>query len=214
MSGVLKAVSASAAIRALPDGAPARAVTPLAIDPMIALRARIAELEQQLAEQESAAGQRVEEARAEGRRAGLAERDESVAKRLILIEEALAAGLGAWSAELAASHGLAVEIARSVLDRMIGNAEWRSELIAHAIARRLAELDFRTLMSLRVSAEDFNEDDLAGLAPIGKVRVLADPGLASGSCILKLEMGEIELGPDAQWRRAALLLDELGAAPC
>lgn len=215
MSRLLKAAAADAAIRPFPKaGAALPSAAPFSADPMAALLARIAELEAELGRASAALPAKLDAAREEGRLAGLKERDQQSAKRLQHLERVGAEAVSAWTEQLAGSHGLAIEISRAVLGRMIANPDWRSELVREAIGRRLAELGARSLLSLRVSGEDFADGELDALAADPKLKIVIDPKLKSGDCVIDCAMGQIELGPAAQWRRVAMLLDELADSPC
>lgn len=143
-----------------------------------------------------------------GREAGLKERDESAVKRLRLIEAGIARAFEAWDKRLEAMNGLAIQIARTVLARMIGNPEWRADFIAQAIVDRLGRFDQGSEIGIRVSSADFPDEGLPA-AEAGNVTLTATKDLPSGECIIDLGMGHLSLGPDAQWVEAARLLDQL-----
>jgi len=215
MSGLLKAAAVDTTIRSLPERSAALpSANSLVVDPVRSLEDRIAKLEAELARASAELPAQLGKAREEGRLAGLKERDESAAERRMLLERAASQAISAWVEQLASSHGLAIEISRTVLKRMIGNPDWHGELIQAAITKRLAELDARSLLSVRVSGDDFAEDELSSITSDPTARIIVDPELESGECVVDLTMGHVELGRDAQWRRVAALLDELAGGPC
>lgn len=217
MSRLLKAASSGALIKPLPQPAgaaphaPAARATP---DPQAALRDRIATLEAELRRAAAELPKKLGEAREKGKREGLEERDRSAAERLKLLEQLFERAASSWGQQLLAANALSVEIARNVLERMIGNPAWKAEFAEAAIAARMARLDRGSILSIRVSTEDFGEDVASLLELDSPTPVTLDPSLKSGDCRIQLTMGEIELGAPAQWRRAAKLLDEIAEDRC
>ncbi|WP_294122208.1 hypothetical protein [Sphingomonas sp.] len=185
-----------------------------AADPAILLGQRIAELEEELDLLKSGIGGRLEKARAEGLEAGRKQRDEKSAERLALIGDGIENALAAWEAKLSSTGQLAILIAKGALGRLIGNPEWRSELIVGSIEKRIAATDKAAIVRVRVSGVDFSADEITALGSTAGAQVEADPKLRSGECLVDLHMGHEELGVGAQWDRLAKLLDELATAAC
>lgn len=215
MSGLLKAELAGAHSRpfglATSKAAPAG---PAGTDPFASFEQRIGELEAELAALEKAVPGLVAEAREEGRKEGLEERDEAAAKKLALIEAGLTEAIAGWTQRLEAMNALSVQVASTVIQKMTGNPDWRGDFLAHAIAVRLAALDASTVIAVKLSPADISAEEITALNADSKIVIEASNELEAGQCIIALQMGEIELGPAVQWRRAAKLLDALAGDPC
>lgn len=213
---LIKAAHAQALLRPLDGqraGASAATAAPSA-DPAILLGQRIAELEEELDLLKSGIGDRLEKARAEGLEAGRRERDEKSAERLALIGAGIEDALATWETKLSSTGQLAIIIAKGALSRLIGNPEWRSELIVGSIEKRIAATGKAAIVGVRVSGDDFSADEIAALGTNSGAKIEADPKLRSGECLVDLHMGYEELGVGAQWDRLAKLLDELATAAC
>ena len=215
MSGLLKAEMAET--RSRPFATPGAATgLPAAspANPFAAYEQKITELEAELAALELSIPDRIERAREEGREAGLQERDHSTAKKLELIQSGVGQALAGWTDKLEAMDLLSVQIARTVLQKMIGNPDWHGDFLARAIAARLAALDASTVVAVRLSPQDVSAAEIAQLNGSSKVLIEVGRDLEAGQCVMALTMGEIELGPSAQWREAAALLDRIADQPC
>jgi type III secretion protein L len=183
------------------------------------LETRIAELEAALATIETTLPAKLEDARGEGAREALAERSDAEAKGLEALRETLCACRSDWTQRLASWDAAAAGISRAVLERVFLGVEDRAELVKSAIAARLQALEAASVVRIRVSAEDFPEPykltaiaDLVGPA----VELAGDAALKSGSCVVDLKLGHLDLGLGQQWSRVAALLDQLegqGALP-
>jgi len=177
-----------------------------------ALAARIAELEAEIAGIEAALPDHLARARDEGAQAALADRSDAEAKALEQLRAAAAAALDGWRDRLKCWEGLSVGLARAVLEKVFLDSAAQGGRIESAIARRLQRLDSASLVRVRVSGADFSSSNrfsalTRALGP--NLEVIADPALESGACIIDLALGEIEVGPNAQWIRIEALLDSL-----
>lgn len=224
MNGIIK----SAALDALGS------VRPIGAAPMAArrtveeeegehLRRRIAELERELGRRdEGIAALRVdveeafERGTAEGRKAGLGEAEDRQSERLALLEGALETAAAELRERLAAMERFAVLMARECLDVMLGDPEWRIELVCGLIRKQMAEIERSALLQVEVSAKDFPDDAaLAGLASKVGVspEVVANRGdLATGDCTMTLRLGRMEIGLRQQWETLREALDEMAAS--
>lgn len=139
---------------------------------------------------------------------GLKERDDRDSRRLLKIEAGMATALEAWEQQLAGLDQFALEVARTVLGRMLGNPDWQAEFVARAVISRVEKLQDNARVVIGVSAADFPDGGPSVVAD-GKASLVTRDDLASGQCEVDLGMGTLRLGPDAQWREAARLLDRL-----
>lgn len=200
------------------DGEPVRPLTvaaggaPDTLTKEALLETRIAELEVAIAERERVHSREIEEARAEGARKALEARSEHEAKSLQALQQALDKARSDWGDRLTGWETAAVAIARAVLEQVFTGSASRSELVESAVCRRLDQLEASTIIRIRVSPEDFpDEEALAGAARAigGAVELISDTALVAGGCVVDLKLGHIDLGLGAQWQRVSDLLDRL-----
>jgi type III secretion protein L len=200
--------------------APAAALVPAAQLELQRLRAELsaqqaahqAELEQLRAQARAALEQATASAHAEGVDQGLAMAGRS--------DDAQATALREGMARLQLSQGdtrqtleaLAVGVARLALRALLGNADWRAEALAQAVARMAGALLPEAPAVVRVSALDFA--DLgplrATLAAPGLAactfEVLADPGLQAGACLVEVADTLVDVSLQRQLQRVEALL--------
>jgi len=179
--------------------------------PQALLLGRIGELEAELVKLRASLPKKVEEAQKEGARKALEIRTDTEAKALEALKVAAATALREWNQVLGSWDSLATGIARAVLEQVFTETASQDEYLANAIRTRLARLEAAAVVRLRVSAEDFPASEtLSQIASeLGNASICPDSKLPSGSCIIDLQLGEIEVGPGAQWRRIAELLEEI-----
>jgi type III secretion protein L len=96
------------------------------------------------------------------------------------------------------------DLVLSVVERILGPFD-PGELLSRAVTLAVGRL--RTGAEIRVQVSPDRAEDLrrslGDLNPLNGallVRVEADPGLTSGSCVLQSEFGNVELGIEAQMR--------------
>jgi len=148
----------------------------------------------------------------DGYAAGLAAADDGRRAREELIEKGIAEALANKQAMLANGERLAALLARECLDLLFRAPAERAALVSDLIDRQLARIDAASVVSVWVSAQDFDEKSRAGLAARfveaePAIHLVAD--LPSGSCTFGLRLGEIDLGLDQQWGVLRALLEEL-----
>ncbi len=97
----------------------------------------------------------------------------------------------------------AVMICENALARLLGNPARYGELIEVAIKHHLEVLQQDMVINLRVSAEDFpQQESLAAIANAAKTSpasVEHDPSLKSGSCRVELRLGTIDISLPEYW---------------
>ena len=148
----------------------------------------------------------------EGYAVGLAAADDGRREREGLLETGIAHALADKQALLANGERLAALLARDCLDLLFRAPEDRAALVSDLIDRQLARLDAASVISVSVSAQDFDEKSCARLAARfaeanPAIHLVAD--LPSGSCRFGLALGELDLGLDQQWGVLRALLEEL-----
>jgi type III secretion protein L len=75
----------------------------------------------------------------------------------------------------------------------------------------MSRLRSEAVLAVHVSSADFPDEAALAALPVGPVRVVALPELASGECRLDLVLGQIDIGPRTQWARLVEVLDGLTA---
>ncbi len=180
-------------------------------DAMIdALRGAIAGLRTAAALAAADADARIAEASARSARdARSAVRRDDTA-RVALLERAIATAQGAFEARLAQLDRLAPALARVVLDRLFGDGADRTPLVEALVVRRLALFRREAIVAVAVSAADFDEPALAGLATrIAGIAVAHDPGLSGGQCRIDARVECLSLDLHGEWATLAAALDAM-----
>ena len=147
-------------------------------------------------------------ARAEGVAAG---RRESEVLLAALTKAANDARTSASKA-LVETSTTALAMARAALSKVLGDREQWPAMIAEILTQRSAQIDAALVLHVRVSAVDFPDTDALhriAEANAAAIDLIADPNLASGSCLFELRLGEMEVGPAMQGRKLLELFDDL-----
>lgn len=112
---------------------------------------------------------------------------------------------------LAGLQVLSLQIAQIALSKIFGNAELFSELVAASIRHRCNHLSSELITGVRVSAEDFqSEEMLTALAQAaGRMDIVVDVKLASGECLIDLKLGQYDIGIGSQWQKLQALLADM-----
>lgn len=174
------------------------------------LTGRIAELEAKIAIFDEG----LERAREAGFEAGKIQGKESAKEEGDAVAEWLQAALvsaeTAFQDHLANEHDAAIAIAKSILAKVLGEVEDLSALVIQAAAQGRRDLAKSTLLTLRVSANDFRDPDaLTSLtAAVGQIKIEVDSTLASGACIFDLSLGELDASLPRQFANAREFLEQ------
>lgn len=211
MSGLIKG-GAAHSVRPFLD--PATLPPVPSADPRLeALERENEELRAALAAQRKAAEEAVAAARTEGERQGKAAAEDAADKRLQLLGKGVETAVAAWEKRLADLDDLAPPLARAALAKLFDESEDHSRFVGGLIARQLRLLRRDSVVAIRVSARDFQDEQaLSGLgaeAATGSIRILADADLASGGCRIDLQLGHIDIGTKTQWSQLSAFLDRL-----
>jgi flagellar biosynthesis/type III secretory pathway protein FliH len=172
------------------------------------------ELRAALAAQQTASEQAVAAARADGECRGRADAGEGIDKRLALLGKGVETVASEWQKRLHDLDELAPALARAALGKLFDDKEGdHSRFVVDLIARQLRLLRRESVVAIRVSARDFEDEQaLAGLAAeagTGSVRIVTDADLEAGECRIDLQLGHIDVGAKTQWAQLAAFLDEL-----
>ena len=228
MSALIKAGDVglrSARVAPFAEAAAALAAPPVAAEPVISVE--LVSLRRQL----EGAGRRLEQDGAEierlraevtrafhdgddeGYRRGLKHADARRAEQLALFEAGLTRARAEVLDQLNALEGLAAQVAREALGRVLGDDSGRREMLVAVIRRQFAELEAQSILAVSVSRADFaDEAELQGLADALGRPVLSlgiSDELKPGDCRIQLSLGALEVGLDQQRRRLDQVLLEL-----
>jgi flagellar biosynthesis/type III secretory pathway protein FliH len=197
-----------------------RACSPVALVPepheaeCIALREEVAQLGAALVAAKADRERAVEQARGEGREAGLAEAVRDDAERHVLLSDGIEAAARSLSERLDNLEQLAPLLASAALEKLFGaDAPWAA-MVEATLVRQLGALRRSSVTAVRVSAWDFAAEPLAGLCVrLGDpaLDLSTDPDLAAGECRIECRLGEIDLSVPGQWQTLAALLDRMVA---
>jgi len=211
MSALIKA-EAGAIAGVIPFGVQSAQAMPKPPTQEQMLGARIAALEADIAEAELKLPELLTAAREDGARQARDEMFASDASKLELIAEAAEQALAGWNERLKSIEGAAVALSASILERVFGEESDRTQATTSALRRTMADLEAASVIRVRVSPEDFaDEDQLAALCDERTATVI-DGDLKSGECVIDLKLGHIDVGPMAQWRGVRRYLERLEQA--
>jgi len=180
------------------------------------LTQELAELRRTMSADREASARALVKAREDGRREGqeLARRDDD--KRLVVLGEGVAGAREAWEQRIGDLDGLAALVAQSAIAKLFDSCDSHADFVVGMIARQLRHLRHETVLTIRVSLEDFPDDvALAALgtgAGTGAIAVVRDDALDGGQCRIDLQLGHLDLCSRAQWREMSELLHELSGA--
>jgi len=178
------------------------------------LRAELRQLEEALAAARQGREQELREARAEGRREGVeaAAHDHAVQARLLA--GAAQDAVDEFTTRLAEIEGLAALLAQAALSKVFDRTDAQAELVISAIRRQMNELKRAAVVVIEVSPADFPSEEAlaAGAAGAGGgYRLAVDPDLGPGGCVVKLRLGELDIGLGTQWAALSRLLGDMAA---
>jgi len=185
---------------------------------LVALRARVARLEEACRERDlalahaaEAAEQAVIAARKQGAEAaGLAFHADDEA-RIEALRDTLTAALERIEVGLQDLDRLAPALARDAVDALFGGMDRHDATVTAMLTRRLNGLRRDLVLAVRVSGGDFADTgDLAAI--VGHrtgcgIDIVIDEALAPGQCTIDLKLGHIDLDAAAYWRALAATLD-------
>ena len=181
-----------------------------------ALRDEIAHLRRAAAADRTAAERAAAKAREDGKREAqeLARRDDE--KRLEVLSAGIAGARYVLDERIADLDGLAAQVARATIAKLFSGCDDHSQFVVGMIARQMQHLRRETVLTIRVSRQDFlDEVSLAALgagAGTGGIAVVQDDELQSGQCRIDLQLGHLDLCSRSQWEEMAQLLHELSGA--
>ncbi|WP_175735273.1 FliH/SctL family protein [Burkholderia ambifaria] len=181
-----------------------------------ALLARVADLENELAAHRSEIERQLDAAFKRGEEAARAEQIRSETERVAVLRNGIADAIRVLSDSLKSLDSLATEIARSALERVLGDTARYAELITSTVRHRVGMLATGTALEIRVSEADFPDastlDRLHSAIPATPpVKLLSDPALPKGACIVSLPLGKIDASIPRQHERIVAALDEVSA---
>lgn len=179
-------------------------------DPLlVALEHEVDELKRLLAESLDERGKAIEAASTKARKDAEAEHKRADADALTALKKGVASAAEKVEAHFLKEQTLALLLAQVALERVFGEAADFQDLVTRAMRVQLHALRRGSVLSIRVSADDFGDEDaLAELAAtLGDgINIAHDPGLSSGECHIDLRLGQVELSISQHWQS---LQDEL-----
>ncbi len=107
-------------------------------------------------------------------------------------------------------------IAHAALAKVFEQPERQGELVLSAIRRQIAQLRGQVVLGIHVSEADFPDKASinSAMRECGDMGLTVEPDLSAGCCLIKLKLGEIDIGLPSQWQSlSTLLLDAAVEAP-
>lgn len=150
--------------------------------------------------------QALEQARAEGYRAGLEEGRAAFAAEVDALQSVIAAARQALSATIAGAEDVIVEIAVEALAKMLGAQLATREGVQAAVRQVIARVGEREPLSVRLAPEDFARLDqhrsviLKGLDGRG-IEITADERVTLGGCLVETAGGTLDGRIETQLQR-------------
>lgn len=190
---------------------------------LIALRQRVAALEQDLRERDrkieslhADVNRAYEDGKLAGHSAGLLEAEEKQAERLSLLEDAIDQAQTKISESLASMERLSATLARECLEIILGDAESRADIVRSIVSIQIAKLDKAMILGVDLSREDFPDagalKEISESVGLPRAMLMARADLPSGACIFSLKLGRMDASVDQQWSVLLELLDEIAAS--
>lgn len=164
----------------------------------------------------------VEEAHRRGQKEGFAqgrlEAETREQERLQLLEQASAKALEDLKLSLASTERIAALLTHQCLDKLFGETLSYGEIVHGLVRAQLDRLEQHAVVSIEVSSADFPDEEalqtLATRIGLGATLIKAREDRVSGSCVMQLRLGQLDLGLDRQWGGLRdLLLDIAENAP-
>ncbi|AMM13150.1 hypothetical protein AX768_02510 [Burkholderia sp. PAMC 28687] len=186
------------------------------------LKDRISQLEQAVLQAASARGLELEALERdafqngmdEGLKLGAASIGQQHEEQLSTLRAVVKDARDAFHQQLLAVEPLALELTQLTLEKIFGDPDLRSDLVARTTRHHLAQLTATSAVGVRVSATDFPE--IAGLnKALGTtgthptLSVQADPQLPSGACFIELLLGRLDVSLSQQSSHAVSRLAAL-----
>jgi flagellar biosynthesis/type III secretory pathway protein FliH len=222
MSGLIKSGAGISSVRSFPltNVAAVRPILSPEDEERERLRRKVDALEKELDSRDASLTKlrkEVDEAhirgKSEGHSAGLADAGKRDADRLSLLEQALSCVGMELKQSLSSLERLAALLARDCLAIILGNPDYRHELLEQIIVAQIAKIEKSLLVEIELSAEDFPDAETiaaaADKAGIGAASLIAIADLPPGDCVMKLRLGYQEIGINQQWDVLRARLEEL-----
>lgn len=210
-------------------GAVARAVRPLGFVQEISLqeqeherlRGEIVRLQAELRaataslmQEESRTAESYEAGRASGQAEGLSLAAQDDARRLELLQNTIEAALQQLRAQMAIVEEAGSLLARDCLEILFGETTSWDAALKQVLKLQLSKLDAALVLGIELSRSDFPDATaLANIAIHNGLRpgkVVAREDFAPGSCIIRLRLGEIDVGIPQQWSILRKTLEQIG----
>jgi flagellar biosynthesis/type III secretory pathway protein FliH len=154
-----------------------------------------------------------EEGKAQGRNTGLAEAEDRQTLRFSLLNDAIRQSQNKLVHDVGSLERLSALLARECLDIIFGNNAAHASMVERIIASQIAKIDKSMVLSVEVSRDDFPDGDaldaLAVSTALPRTLLTAKPGAATGSCLINLRLGRMDVGIDQQWSSLREVLGEM-----
>lgn len=177
-------------------------------DQLAELQATVRRLTEELALAEVRIKAAHEDGTREGYKTGIADSARRDQERLELLGETIRESLRIFSARLLQERDIAIELAVATVDTVLGNSVRLDHLVTATATKWAEDLGRSGLVRVRVSAEDFpDEDAIVSLnRTLEAVEVVIDGSLGTGSCFLDLELGYVDASLPVQAEAARSFL--------
>lgn len=174
------------------------------------LNRQIQALETELTKTREQAIEDREAAHNAGREQGLADALKQDQERLEILRQSAEKAHADVLAGLENHTGLAIEIARTTLSRILGDQNASSKLVEETALHWKKQLTGKMILRARVSAVDFPDQAAAAelQRKLGKTTIEVDPEMDAGGCIFELQLGRVDASIPLQATAADAALAE------
>jgi flagellar biosynthesis/type III secretory pathway protein FliH len=153
------------------------------------------------------------EGEAQGKEVGLAAAEDRQAERFGVLKGGVQKALTSFEESMSSLERLALLIARDCVNVMMTASEARADLLCDMIRFQASKIEKSSIIAIEVSGQDFpTERDLIVLAErafTGPVELSVGKELEAGDCVIRLRLGQLEIGINQQWGVLGDLLEEM-----
>lgn len=127
--------------------------------------------------------------------------------------EAIDKAITKFEEQLASNEALALLVAQTALEKIFHPDDDYRELASRMIKKQMNDLRRETIIKVRVSGHDFDNDealeDLAFALDLRKSDIKISQKLPAGNCTIDLRLGHMELSVTEQWEELKSLFRDM-----
>jgi flagellar biosynthesis/type III secretory pathway protein FliH len=157
---------------------------------------------------------------AEGEQAGRlameSEFEDDRTASLALLAQGINAAQNDLSVMLENAENISVLVAQAVLEKLFGEPNNYREYVIDLIRHQFRRVDQNSIIAIEVARSDFPDTnevaDLARSLVVPEQQIRVSDQLNAGDCIMRMQIGTLDVGLNQQWGSIQALLGELADA--